>query len=226
MSIKIIGAGFPRTGTNSLKRSLEMLGYSKTYHFKDLLNKPENLHYWTELRDTKTTKWEEIYSGYQASVDFPCYPWYKEHLEKYPDAKVILTVRDFDDWYESIKSTIWRSGPQTPIKKLKLILKLPFNPKTRRIFKCIKFVKAFLWKTQFQDRFLDKAFVKSVWESHHEEVKKHVPEKQLLVYDVREGWPPLCKFLNADVPSQDLPHLNKRENFHQMIDKLLSGAEV
>ena len=84
MSIKIIGAGFPRTGTNTLKRSLEILGYEKTYHFKDLILNPENLHYWETLRDTGTTKWDEIYDGYQGSVDFPCYPWYKEHMERIP----------------------------------------------------------------------------------------------------------------------------------------------
>ena len=108
MSIKIIGAGFPRTGTNTLKISLEMLGYTKTYHMKELLVHPENLHYWSALDQTGTTKWDELYDGFVATVDFPAYPWYKEHMERYPDAKVILTVRPFEKWYSSIYSTIWQ----------------------------------------------------------------------------------------------------------------------
>jgi len=226
MSIKIIGAGFPRTGTNSLKRSLEIIGYSKAYHFKDLLNDPSNLHYWKTLRDTKSTKWESIYDGYQASVDFPCYPWYKEHMKKYPDAKVILTVRPFDDWYESIKKTIWVSGPQTPIEKIKLLSKLPFDNRLRGIFKCIKFVKNYLWEIQFQGRFEDKEFVKSIWEKHIQEVKDYVPAEKLLVYEVKDGWGPLCEFLNVKAPSEPLPHLNKREDFKAMIQSLLDGNSV
>lgn len=226
MSIKIIGAGFPRTGTNTLKRSLEMLGYTKTYHFKDLLNNPDNLHYWTSLLETNTTDWEGIYEGYQASVDFPCYPWYKEHMAKYPDAKVILTVRPFEDWYNSVKKTIWVAGPQTPIEKLKMMSKLPFDARLRKIVKCIKFVKGYLWETQFQGRFLDKPFVKTIWENHIAEVKNTVPADKLLVYDVRDGWAPLCDFLNIPLPDGKLPHLNKREDFKQMIQNLMAGQAV
>ena len=89
MSIQIIGAGFPRTGTNTLRESLDKLGFKKTYHMKELLVHPENLHYWQTLKNTGTTEWEELYNGYKATVDFPCYPWYKEHMKRYPDAKVI-----------------------------------------------------------------------------------------------------------------------------------------
>ncbi len=224
MSIKIIGAGFPRTGTNTLKRSLEMLGYEKTYHFKDLMNAPENLHYWQSLQDTGDMKWDEIYEGYQASVDFPCYPWYKEHLKRYPDAKVILTVRTFESWYESMSKTIWVSGPQTPLAKMKLLSRMPFDARLRKLFKCIKFVKNFLFNIQFEGRFEDKDFVQGVWERHLEEVKSVVPKDQLLVFDVRDGWEPLCTFLGVEQPGEPLPHLNKKENFKAMIQKILNGA--
>lgn len=226
MAIKIIGAGFPRTGTNSLKRSLEMLGVSKAYHFKDLLLNPENLHYWQTLEATGSMEWDEIYDGYQASVDFPCYAWYKEHMVRYPDAKVILTVRPFEKWYASVKSTIWVAGPQTLPEKLSMIAKLITNPRLRKVFKCIKFVKGYLWKKQFQGRFLDKDFVEKVWNSHLEEVKSHVPPEKLLVYDVRDGWGPLCTFLGVPEPSEPLPHLNKKENFKTMLQDLIKGKPV
>ncbi len=226
MSIKIIGAGFPRTGTNTLKRSLEILGISKAYHFKDLLLNPENLHYWKTLAETGSTQWDEIYDGYEASVDFPCYPWYKEHMKRYPDAKVILTVRPFDKWYTSVKSTIWTAGPQTVPEKIVMIAKLVVTPRLRKVFKCIKFVKGYLWKTQFEGRFLDKDFVETVWNKHIEEVKAYVPADKLLVYDVRDGWPPLCEFLGVEAPAEPLPHLNKKENFKTMLQDLMKGKPV
>lgn len=226
MALKVIGAGFPRTGTNSLKRSLEMLGISKTYHFKDLVKNPDNLHLWEQLEQTNTTDWETIYEGYQGSVDFPCYPWYKEHMEVYPDAKVIMTVRPFEDWYASMKSTIWVSGPQTPIEKMVFMGKMAFDSNLRKTIKCVKFVKKFLWERQFEGRFLDKEFVKTVWEKHHQEVKDHVPAEKLLVYDIRTGWEPLCKFLDLPVPTEALPHLNKRENFKAMLKEMMDGKEA
>ena len=226
MAIKIIGAGFPRTGTNTLKRSLEILGISKAYHFKDLLLNPDNLEYWQALADTGTTKWDEIYDGYEASVDFPCYPWYKEHMKRYPDAKVILTVRPFDKWYTSMKSTIWTAGPQTVPEKISMMSKLLFSPRLRKVIKCIKFVKGFLWNKQFEGRFLDQDFVETVWNKHIEEVKAYVPKEKLLVYDVRDGWGPLCKFLGVAEPSEPLPHLNKKENFKTMLQDLIKGNPV
>ena len=90
MSIKIIGAGLPRTGTNTLKVSLVTLGYCEhVYHMKELLVNPERLHYWKTLSDIKDTDWDGMYNGYDGTVDFPGYPWYKEHMKRYPDAKVI-----------------------------------------------------------------------------------------------------------------------------------------
>ena len=226
MSIQIIGAGFPRTGTTTLKKSLEILGYSKTYHMKELLVNPWYLKYWTRLRDTGTTQWEELYSGYQATVDFPCYPWYKEHLEKYPEAKVILTIRDFDSWYESVMKTVYTAGPQTPGEKIKMLLKMLASSRVRQVIKCIKFFKSCFFGGQFQDHFCDKEFARTVWDEHIAEVKASVKPENLLIYDVRQGWDPLCEFLDLSIPEQELPHLNKKENFRKMMPQLMKGNMV
>lgn len=223
MSIKIIGAGFPRTGTTTLKRSLELLGYGPTYHMKTLLTNPDMLHYWHKLRDTGTTDWDGLYDGYVSTVDFPAYPWYKEHMERYPDAKVIMTVRAFDGWYTSISNTVRKAGPQNLPEKLKMMAKLLTNPRVRKVVGCIKLVKEMLWKVQFEGRFDDKAFAEEVFNRHIESVKAHVPADKLLVYDVRDGWGPLCEFLGVPVPSEPLPHLNKKENFKTMLQSLMKG---
>jgi hypothetical protein len=223
MSIKIIGAGLPRTGTNTLKSSLEKLGYTKTYHMKELLVHPENLTYWQTLKETGTTQWDELYNGYQASVDFPAYPWYKEHMKQYPDAKVILTVRPFEKWHSSVYSTIWQAGPQTVPQKIAMLTKLLFNPRLRSVIKCVKLAKEMIFGVSFQGRFLDKDFAEKMFNKHIEDVKAYVPADKLLVFDVSEGWGPLCNFLGVPEPAEPLPHLNKRENFKEMLVELMKG---
>lgn len=223
MAIKIVGAGFPRTGTNTLKKALEQLGYSKTYHFKEMIANPTDLDYWLTLEKTGTTNWDELYEGFEASVDLPAYPWYKEHLERYPDAKVILTVRPFDKWYESLYSTIYQAGPRTLPQKLVMLTKLLFSPRLRKMIKCVKFAKRRIFQVELQGKFEDKAFAEKVFNNHIEKVKSEVPADKLLVYDVRDGWGPLCEFLGVPEPEHELPHLNKKENFRTMLSQMMKG---
>ncbi len=226
MSLKIIGAGFPRTGTTTLKRSLETLGFKKVYHMKELLVNPTMLHYWKTLDETGDTDWDSLYNGYDATVDFPGYPWYKEHMKRYPDAKVILTVRDFESWYQSVDSTVWKAGPQTPGEKINMMGKLMASSRARNVVKCIKFFKKIFFAQELKGKFRDREFAKKVWEDHIAGVKATVPEEKLLIYDVRDGWAPLCKFLGAAEPSEPLPHLNKKENFKEMLPQLMKGNMV
>lgn len=226
MSIKIIGAGFPRTGTNTLRESLEKLGYVKTYHMKNLLTNPDNLHYWTTLKTTGTTNWDALYKGFQATVDFPCYPWYKEHMKQYPDAKVILSLRPFEKWYTSFYSTIWQAQNPPESERAAMGEKMAGDPRLQSVMKVMGFAKQTITEDHFQGRFLDKEFMEKIFNEHNEDVKKYVPADKLLVFDVTEGWEPLCKFLEAEVPNEPLPHTNKKEDFHVMVKELFSGNLV
>lgn len=227
MSIKIIGAGLPRTGTNTLKESLEKLGFVKTYHMKELLYNPTTLHYWKTLKETGTTNWDELYNGFQATVDFPAYPWYKEHMKKYPDAKVILTVRPFEKWHASVYSTIWLAGPKNIFEKIiKIIIMLLFKPRLMKVSLCVKFAKMMIFKVHFQGKFEDKVFAEKIFNQHIADVKAYVPADKLLVYDVSEGWGPLCKFLGVPEPSEPLPHLNKKEDFGEMLKEIMKGKKA
>ena len=224
MSIKVIGAGFPRTGTMTLKKALEILGYNKTYHFKDLVANPNKLHLWQDLEENGETNFEELFEGCQATTDFPAYPYYKILLKKYPDAKIILTKRNVDDWYKSTHSTIWKSGPQNIFTKTMLKIKMSFNPKLKQTFDCIKFMKSTYLAKQFDDQFDTPEYAKKVFKKHIQDVTEYVPEQQLLVYEVTQGWGPLCNFLSIDIPSEPFPHLNKKENFHQMVKRMIKDA--
>ncbi len=224
MSIKIIGAGFPRTGTTTLKKALETLGYKDTYHFKDLIANPKKLKHWKELEEKGLTNFEQLFDGFQATVDFPGYPYYKILMEKYPDAKVILTKREVDKWYESTLKTVWKAGPQTALAKIVLLSKMIFNTSLRETFLCIKFMRNTYLKKQFNNKFATEAHAKEVFFKHIEDVKKHVPKNKLLIYDVSEGWQPLCDFLKLPVPDETFPHLNKKENFHEMVKGMIKDA--
>lgn len=226
MSLKVIGAGLPRTGTNTLKESLEKLGLRHVYHMKELLVNPDKLYLWKQLEETGDTNWDALYEGYDGTVDFPGYPWYKEHMKRYPDAKVILTIRDFESWYKSVDSTVFRAGPQTPAEKLKMLTKLLFSARARKVVRVIKWFKKVFFAERLQGKFGDKVFVQKFWEDHLAEVKASVPKEKLLVYDVREGWGPLCAFLGVPEPAEPLPHLNKKENFKAMLPKLMKGEMV
>jgi len=224
MAIKIIGAGFPRTGTMTLKTALEILGFNKTYHYKDLIADSKKLRFWLELENTGQTDFDALFKGFEATVDFPGYPYYKILLKKYPDAKVILTKRDFEKWYESTYKTIWKSARKPIIDRLKLFIRKLFNKNLRAIFKCIKFMRRVYLKDQFNNNFSSKAHAKNIFFKHIEEVITYVPKKQLLVYDVSEGWEPLCHFLEIPIPNQAFPHLNKKEHFHEMVKGMIREA--
>ena len=145
---------------------------------------------------------------------------------QYPGAKVILTIRDFESWYESVTKTVYTAGPQTPAEKIRMLVRMLTSSRLRRVARCIKFFKSCFFGTQFQHRLADKEFARSVWEQHITEVKSHVPEEQLLIYDVRQGWEPLCEFLKLPVPQEPLPHLNKKEHFKAMMPQLMKGRMV
>lgn len=224
MSIKVIGAGFPRTGTTTLKSALQTLGYNETYHFKDLIAKPDKLKHWEELENNGATDFQALFDGYEATVDFPGYPYYKILMEQYPDAKVILSKRDFDKWYESVNKTIWKAGPQNILAKIVLLIKMTFNQNLKKTFKCIKFMRNTFLIKQFGGQFASKEVAKEVFEKHIEDVIAFVPKDKLLVFEPSEGWQPLCEFLNRPIPEEDFPHLNKKENFHQMVKGMIKEA--
>ena len=132
MAIEIIGAGFGRTGTHSLKLALQRLGFSNCYHMDDLVGNPENLHYWEDARDGKHVNWDELFKGYRAAVDFPANMFYKDFMKFYPDAKIILTMRDLENWYKSFGDTIIRQSNPSLKQIVSMSFKLPFNKKLRK----------------------------------------------------------------------------------------------
>ena len=211
--IKIIGAGFGRTGTLSLKAALEELGFGPCYHMTEVFRSPKDCLYWEAATRGEVVDWLKLLAGYSATVDWPGCSFYTELMQVYPDAKVVLSVRDPEKWYESVTSTIYQisrrfSHPATPLSTLMGRL---FS---RGRMDVARMINELIWQKTFAGKFEDKEYAIAVFNQHIEEVKRHVPAEKLLVYNVKEGWQPLCAFLDVDAPTdKPFPHLNDRENF-------------
>ena len=216
MTIRVIGAGFGRTGTKSLKKALEILGFEKCYHMSELITiHPEHIDYWEKLLAAQEVDWIGLFDGYQAIVDFPGAYFYRELMEQYPQAKVILTLRDPDQWYESASETIAR--PKSDPERNSQSGRNPIYSDQQQYMMRIGQLSNAAWDDLFHGQFADKAYAISQFEIYNEEIKKNVPAEKLLVYEVTDGWEPLCNFLNRPIPkAQPFPNVNKRENFGQM----------
>lgn len=211
--MRVIGAGFGRTGTTSLKAALEELGFGPCYHMTELFKHPSHGAFWERAVAGEPVEWDELFQDYDSAVDWPACSFYEELMEEYPRAKVVLTVRDPEKWHESTLNTIYdASNPDSgsPFFALASLL----APRMKRTG---KMVNALIWAGTFDGRFEDREHAVSVFERHIEEVKANVPPEKLLVYDVSEGWGPLCAFLDSPVPDEPFPRLNDRRTFRALI---------
>jgi hypothetical protein len=207
--IKIIGAGFGRTGTLSLKAALEELGFTKCYHMQEVYTHPGHVKLWRAASRGRSVDWDTLFHGYQATVDWPACAFYQELLRHYPEAKVLLSTRDPEQWYTSAAQTIYRTARTFPVTWVRHCVP--------GIGPFIRMVDEVIWKGTFQGRFGDKPYAVGVFTHHNEEVKRMVPPERLLVYEVTEGWEPLCRFLQVPVPSgKPFPHLNDRMTFQKV----------
>lgn len=215
MPIKVIGAGFGRTGTMTLKHALEELGYGACYHMIELTNHPEKAREWLKAANGKKPDWDWIFNGYSSVTDFPACLFYKELLKTYPDAKVILTTRDSESWYKSARKTIFRSYPDFP-QVLYIIGNYLFSKRVRQLMQVGWLIQKTIFRQTFGMRQFNKKRAIEVYKEHNADVIRSVPAAQLLVYDVADGWEPLCEFLRVPVPDKEFPNTNRSAHFHTM----------
>ncbi|HMQ70510.1 MAG TPA: sulfotransferase [Ignavibacteria bacterium] len=222
MPLKIIGSGLGRTGTFSLKLALEILGFGNCYHMTELFQYPSGLKYFKDAEKGKPVEWEELFKDYKSSVDYPGARFYKNLYSYYPEAKVIHTVRDPEEWYKSASATIFPAGNPFSPKIIKLAVHLPFSLQPWKRIPVMLYGRrqAFL---EFGKDLKNKEKVISKFNEHTDEVMRTIPRDKLLVFDVRSGWTPLCEFLNLPVPGVPFPVTNSREEFFEKVRIIGSG---
>ena len=206
MTLKVIGAGFGRTGTLSLKSALDELGLGPCYHMVETRAHPEHDTMWLALANGDASDWRPMLEGYASTVDWPTTYFWKQLAAENPDAKIILTLRDPDAWYRSAAATIFarmlefealRSDPAAVVDE------------ARR--RHMEMVNTIVEKTFGGS--LDKAHAIQVFNAHNEGVRRSVPSERLLVYEPGEGWEPLCDFLGLPVPATPYPKVNTTGDF-------------
>ena len=195
MTLKVIGAGLGRTGTLSLKLALEHIGFGPCYHMSEMLaGLRHNVPLWIEAAKGNPD-WDAIFAGYQSTTDYPGCMFWRELMAKYPDAKVILTVRDPDKWFESSAATV-------------------FSPEHRGRFEGNPQMAEFFRLTVFDDleqSLGDRAKMVEYFNAWNQSVIEGVPAEKLLVYRAGDGWGPLCDFLGVPVSAEPYPRVNSRE---------------
>jgi sulfotransferase family protein len=202
--LRVIGAGFGRTGTMSLKLALERLGLGPCYHMTEVFKSSEAAGYWEAAADGKPVDWEQVFAGYRSSVDWPGATFYRELADAYPHAKVILTVREPEAWFKSTQATIFARDIPDDSQE----------PWERMALKVI----ADLFDRQMHDK---KKLI-DVYEHHNEAVQREIAPDRLLVYEVSQGWQPLCDFLRVSVPAEPMPRVNTTEEFQQQVAAMLA----
>jgi hypothetical protein len=197
MALQLIGAGLGRTGTLSLKAALERLGYGPCYHMMEILTAPERSRHWLEPTWSGSHDWDAIFRGYRATVDWPAAAFWRELVERYPAAKVLLSLRDSDRWYDSVMNTLHPVMMQGPPARAPELL-----------HRFHEMVYGLIVERTFGGRLADRAHARSVFEAHNQAVIDAIPASRLLVYRPGDGWEPLCRFLELPVPQEAFPHLN------------------
>jgi hypothetical protein len=225
MALKVIGAGFGRTGTFSTYAALNQLGFP-CYHMFEVLDNPANkshLDFWRKVANSAPgvqQNWDEALAGYTATVDNPTTPVWKDLAVAYPDAKVLLTLhpKGADAWYDSTIETIYFTENMWQFKVLEMFT--PFGRKFGDM--CHKLI----WQRSHQNTMPDRARAIAHYKQHIEDVRAHVPADRLLVFSVDQGWEPLCKFLGVPVPDTPFPNVNDRDAIKKVIANINKGAYV
>jgi len=208
MPLQVIGAGLGRTGTASLKVALEQLGFNPCYHMGEVIGRPSDIDLWLAALDGNAD-WPALLGNYKATTDYPACMFYRELADLHPGARVVLTVRDPERWFDSINETIMSPAFTDAMKDT------PFGTLN----------KLAIWD-RYDGRVHDRDHMVSAFNQHVESVKRDIPADRLLIYEVKQGWEPLCAFLDVPVPDTAFPRVNTRDETRQFIELMISqGAE-
>ena len=217
--MQLIGAGLPRTGTLTQKVALEMLGLGPTYHMIDVLADLDQAGLWERALDGEGP-WDQIFAGFNSTVDWPGGYFYAELMDVYPDAKVLLSVRDPESWVRSMRQTVWAFRNGDSLMRNLSDAQAHVNPQWQAF---VKMIDRLVWRERgtFADGHETVEQLIAGMHRHNEAVKRDVPAERLLVWSVTEGWGPLCEFLELPVPSAPFPHVNDSVEF---VNRIVDGS--
>jgi hypothetical protein len=200
MELEVIGAGVGRTGTHSLKLALEHLLGAPCHHMLEILGDPAQVPAWIDAIEGRHADWRAMLSRYRALVDWPGAAFWPELSEAYPNALVLLSVRDPESWYRSASNTIFSAFEYMPPEAG------PWMDAVRKLL-----------RDRFCDRFDDPAAMVDAYLRHNDAVRAEVPAGRLLEWNLGDGWAPICERLGLPVPAEPFPVTNSTSEFREMV---------
>ncbi|MEO8450723.1 MAG: sulfotransferase family protein [Gemmatimonadota bacterium] len=198
MTLRVIGAGVGRTGTMSLKVALERLLGGPCYHMVELFQHPDHVALWHSAARGEMPDWPRLFDGYEAAVDWPASAIWTELSQAFPDALIVLSLRDPDSWWKSASETIFASMPKMP------------NPEWRAMIQA-------LLAARFTDQIADRDACLAAYERHIAHVRATASRGRLLEWRAEDGWAPLCAALGLPVPDEPFPRANTKADFLAMV---------
>jgi hypothetical protein len=187
MALEVVGTGFGRTGTDSMREALNILGFGPCHHMFEVTDNPLMKSRWRAFMDSGDSNWEELFEGYRSCVDWPSAHYWRELVPLYPRARVILTWRDPESWWTSYEATILRYF-QTAQDRASVGVRIS--------------------EKAFGGYAADRSRMIAAYESNVADVIASVPKDRLLVHNLGDGWEPLCAHLNVPVPDIPYPSRN------------------
>lgn len=208
--MQIIGAGLPRTGTGSTRKALELLGL-RCFHMETLTRlKRQQSDLWRDVFENSAVhRWETLFEGFDATLDFPGCMFYEELAERFPEAKIILNIRDPEDWFDSFNRLA---------KTSKRVSRLASFGRARQMTKMIDV----MFDKMFQAPIVRQRCV-DIFKRHNAKVREVIPADRLIVYRVTDGWRPLCKALGKRIPMTPFPHDNTLDEMSRRVRDIFAG---
>ncbi len=207
MGLQVIGAGLGRTGTASLKVALEQLGFGRCYHMGEVLGNLDAVPLWIEAGKGRPD-WDTLLAGYGAAVDYPSCSFWREQLAHFPEAKVVVSTRDAEGWFDSVHATIMAPDATAWLRQGPLR----------------EFFELCVWR-DFEPHIFDRDYMVAYYRQRIEAIRDAVPAERLLIFDVREGWEPLCEFLGVPVPATPFPRVNSRDETRKLLDLMIAAQQ-
>ncbi len=200
MELKVVGAGVGRTGTHSLKLALEQLLDAPCHHMLEVLGDPDQIPAWIDAIEGRPVDWSVMLARYRTIVDWPGSAFWNELSQANPEALVLLSVRDPEEWYRSASNTIFLSFDNMPPELA------PWMDEVRKLL-----------RDRFSDRFDDSTAMMDAYLRHNDAVRAKVSASRLLEWKLGDGWDPICDRLGLSVPPEPFPVTNSTDEFREMV---------
>lgn len=207
--MKVIGAGFGRTGTWSLKHALDEVGAGPTFHMLDLIRNPDKVAPWHDAAIKGNVDFEAMFDGYESTIDWPGCSYWRELMEAYPEAQVLLNVRDFDGWYKSFNNTIYAVRKAAMAGELVQDANRPApSPELWEV------IGHLIYEHDLEGKVDQPDALRDLYHERIETIKSEVPADRLTMFELgKDGWETLADMMGVEAPTTEFPHLHDTDEF-------------